>query len=735
MRAPTNTFIQDRLDKSDEAGMIYFKNSAKLREGELFGVYKTSSGLGTKDAMQLVKSETDQQGFTHNEYHQYYEGMRVEGGEAFEHSKSCYVAIVNGIIIEGLSLSTSPALTQSQALAAAIAYLNASKYAWEDPTWEQEIKDDTGNPNATYYPIGTLVLTNLPGAVLQASNYQLTWKFEILSLNPVQSRTVYVHAGNGSIVKSFDNQQDNGPAVTLYDGTQTIDTKWFGGLFHGHHHLESDDNEKKIRTRRGTSSTSGWGQLNHIFDLDDTWAADQAANTSAHWVVNQAWDYFRSTFGRKGMNGNSNEVRIFSGSSLGDNAVRFNQGGQEFIEFGTTAGLFGVTGTNLATLDVGGHEFTHGVTANEANLVFAGESGALNESFSDIFGTMTERFARGGTFNWTLAEDAGFVLRDMQTPAAGFLPQPATYLAGTFWFPVAGCMPANANDQCGVHTNSGVQNRWFFLLAQGGVQGGVTVQGIGAASAARIAYSNLCNFLGTNANHPAARVGAIAAARQIFGACSNEEIQTTNAWAAVGVGLPFAGGCVTLTGNPYICFDVASGAGVYTATGVPGATFTWTFPGAWSSYTTGTGNNTLVVTSVNTPPPPPYPIPVTISVTSSLGGTATFAVLLDKCRESRECKISERSEPPKENQQIIAKSPQDAVTLYPNPAKDMILLDSKGKTIRKITVYSSVGSLVAELLYSEENPIIDISGLQNGSYFLSLQLDQETIVKRFVKAN
>jgi hypothetical protein len=46
-----------------------------------------------------------------------------------------------------------------------------------------------------------------------------------------------------------------------------------------------------------------------------------------------------------------------------------------------------------------------------------------------------------------------------------------------------------------------------------------------------------------------------------------------------------------------------------------------------------------------------------------------------------------------------------------------------------------VGSLVAELLYSEENPIIDISGLQNGSYFLSLQLDQETIVKRFVKAN
>ncbi|MCY7329110.1 MAG: M4 family metallopeptidase, partial [Saprospiraceae bacterium] len=309
------------------------------------------------------------------------------------------------------------------------------------------------------------------------------------------------------------------------------------------------------------------------------------------------------------------------------------------------------------------------------------------------------------------------------------------------WAPVVGCVPIVAtpgmpgNDNCFVHTNSGVQNRWFFLLSQGGTQGGVPVQGIGAASAARIAYSNLCNFLGTNANHPAARAGAIAAARQIFGACSNEEIQTTNAWAAVGVGPAFAGACVTLTGNPYICFDVASGAGVYTASGVAGATFTWTFPGGWSASTTGLGNNTLVVTSVNTPPAPPYPVAVTITVTSSLGGTATFSVLLDKCRGLHDCKSSARSEPLPESRQTIDNLLQEAVTLYPNPAKDMILLDSKGKNIQKVTVYSSVGSLIAELPYSGENPVIDISGLQNGSYFLSLQLDNETVVKRFVKAN
>ncbi len=601
--------------------------------------------------------------------------------------------------------------------------------------WEQDIKDDTGDPSATYYPKGALVLTNIPGVTLQTSNYRLTWKFQIRSLNPVQSRTVYVNAGNGSVVKSFDNILDNGPAVTLYDGTQTIDTKWIGGIFNGQHYLEADDNGKNIRTRNDRDGTFRWKKMDRIFDHDDNWAADQAVNTSAHWAVSQAWDYFKNTFGRNGTCEDGNEIRIFAGSNLVNNAGWDPDSSPETIVFGTSDGTLGPAGRNWATLDIAGHEFTHGVTSHEADLVFAAEPGVLNESFSDIFGFMTERFARGGTFNWTHGEDLGFIGRDMQTPAAGFLPQPATYLTDPFWRNVVGCIPVDANDDCWVHFNSGVQNRWFFLLAQGGFQNGVTVQGIGIDNAARIAYANLRGFLGTNANHPAARAGAIAAARQIFGACSNEEIQTTNAWAAVGVGVPFAGGCVTVTGNPYICFDVASGAGVYTATGVPGATFTWTFPIAWSAYTTGTGNNTLVVTSVNTPPPPPYPIPVTISVTSSLGGTATFAVLLDKCRESRECKISERSEPLKDNEQITTKSPQEAITLYPNPAKDMILLDSKGKTIQKVTVYSITGSIIAELPYSGENPIIDISGLQNGAYFLSLQLDNETITKRFIKGN
>lgn len=721
--------MQSRLAKTDIGGMVYLKNTAKIEEGQLFTTYKDSTGLGEKDVMVLVKSESDAQGYTHNEYHQYYSDVRVEGAEVFEHLYKCYVEIVNGIIVEGLAISAIPDLTEEEALKIAADHLNAAEYAWENEDWELELQEDTGDPSATYYPSGALVLINLPGTSLQAANYRLAWKFKILSLDPIQSRTVYVNAIDGSIIKSFDNSTDNGPAVTLYDGSQTIDTKWAGGLFHGHHHLKSDDNNKKIITKNGTRTT--WKSLNHIYDLDDNWASDQAVNTTAHWVVNQAWDYFRTSFDRSGMDNNNNEVRIFAGSSLGDNARRFNEGGKEYLEFGTTNGIFGVTGTNLATLDVGGHEFTHGITANEANLVYEGESGALNESFSDIFGVMTERFARGGTFNWTIGEDAGFVLRDMQTPASSFEPQPATFLTDQWWIPVVDCIPAGENDNCGVHTNSGVQNRWFFLLSQGGTQGGVAVQGIGPANAARIAYSNLCNFLGTNADHLAARAGAIAAARQLFGACSNEEIQTTNAWAAVGVGAPFVGPCLTLTGYPVICIDVAGGAGLYTAHAAPGASFTWDFPATWSAYTTGPGNNTLVITSVNMSSLPP--LSASISVSSSLGGTVVMQIIFEKCREKElnECGIKERNAIRRDQQSLV----EEAVTLYPNPAKDILQLNAPGKNIHKITVYSSLGIKIKELATSGDILSFDISTWPNGSYFISVELDEETLVKRFIKAD
>ncbi|MFN0034180.1 MAG: hypothetical protein ACKVUS_03875 [Saprospiraceae bacterium] len=185
-----NTFIQQRIEGSDPQGWLFFKNSSDLKEGQLFGEQPAAAGLSVNDNMALIESEMDEEGNTHNRYQQYYKGIKVEGGEIFEHVRGCYVYLLHGKIIEGLSFNTQPVYTDAQALNAAIAHIGASQYAWEDPDWEQELKDDTENPNATYYPTGSLTLTYLPGATLETSNYRLTWRFEIFALTPRSQKTV-----------------------------------------------------------------------------------------------------------------------------------------------------------------------------------------------------------------------------------------------------------------------------------------------------------------------------------------------------------------------------------------------------------------------------------------------------------------------------------------------------------------------------------------------------------------
>jgi Zn-dependent metalloprotease len=749
---PGNTFIQQRIEHSDPEGWLYFKNSSDLKAGDLFSQQKAAAGLSADDAMLLFETGQDEQGCTHNHYQQYYKNIKVEGGEFFEHLCGCYVSLMNGRIIEGLNFSAQPAYTEQQALTIALASVNANKYAWQDTLCEQGIKDDTENPNATYYPTGSLILTRPPGTAVVTANYQLTWRFEIAAIEPSSQKEIYVNANSGAIVKSENMSRDNGPAGTLYDGTKTIDTKWAGGLFHGHHHLIADENGKNVETRNGTYSSSlGWDNLTHVFDNDDTWGLDAPTvnTTSAHWVVSRSVDFYKDTYGRNGIkNKNNSRVRVFGNSTLANNAAYrktlSNNPTFDYIEFGktTSSNIYGLpVGVGYASLDIGGHEMTHGVTVNEANFTYEGESGALDESFADIFGIMVEKYARGGTSNWTIGEDLGVSIRDIQNPGSSFTPQPTTYLTDPLWISAVGCVPVDGlppavptgNDRCGVHVNSGIQNRWFYLLSQGGTQSGVTVQGIGIDKAARIAYHNLCNFLGANSNHPQSRLGSISSARILYGACSNEEVQTTNAWAAVGVGAVFAGNCVTLTGKPFVCNDIAFFPFCYTAQGFSGANFTWSFPPEWSGTTSGTGNKYLCITSFgNFNPPGGFPATVTITATSSLGGSASMTVIVEKYCHPISGSGGERS--PEKNL-LTTDASKLSASIYPNPTTGRINVSCFGGNPQLISVFSSVGENLIEVAPSGSNLVLDVSTLPNGVYFVKVKFDNQTLTKKLSKIN
>jgi Zn-dependent metalloprotease len=201
------------------------------------------------------------------------------------------------------------------------------------------------------------------------------------------------------------------------------------------------------------------------------------------------------------------------------------------------------TGPNMdfiLAIDVVGHEWTHAVTQYTADLEYEGESGALNESFSDIFGTMVEFFAQGGSGDYLIGEDiweGPGKFRSMRNPNDES--QPDTY-DGDYWIQTSGCTPNNYNDVCGVHTNSGVQNYWFYLLSESGSgknDGGYqfSVTSIGRDRAAEIAYRNLTYYLTSSSDYFDARTGSTWSAVDLYGIPSTEVTQVVNAWFAVGV--------------------------------------------------------------------------------------------------------------------------------------------------------------------------------------------------------
>jgi len=184
-----------------------------------------------------------------------------------------------------------------------------------------------------------------------------------------------------------------------------------------------------------------------------------------------------------------------------------------------------------AALDVAAHEWGHGVSDRAVNLAYERESGALNEAFSDWIGVAVEHYA--GETNWTMGEGVDLI-RDLKNPKDHR--QPDTY-QGEHWYPTsqAECPTPDIceNDYCGVHINSGVANKMFYLLSEGGTHNDVTVEGIGINTAINIAYDAIRFHWSSNEDFAGAREGMVAAAES-YG--DNAALQVGMAWAAVGVG-------------------------------------------------------------------------------------------------------------------------------------------------------------------------------------------------------
>ncbi|SKB87909.1 Por secretion system C-terminal sorting domain-containing protein [Soonwooa buanensis] len=634
------------------------------------GVFAFDS-KSTKDQLpelKFISSEIDNLGIEHYRYQQTYNGIPIEGAYIVQHVKAGKLLAQNGLSIKEFSSdikSKSSKISESSALAAAKNLVGAKQYKWENLAEEDFLKKETQNKNASFLPKADLVYYN-SGSEFKADQLRLAYKFDIYAEAPVSRKLIYVDAQNGSILGSEDLiktlygegtsreihidyhpviatsssmlANTTGSAVTAYSGTQSITTDYTGSTYR----LRETGRGNGIETYNLKKSTSYTNAVDFT-DADNNWnnvnsAEDQYA-TDAHWGSEKVYDYYKNTYNRNGIDNNG--MKMLSYVHYSSNYLNAYWDGSRM-----TYGDGDSSTTPLTSLDIVGHEMTHGVTERTSNLAYRGESGALNEAYSDILGKAVEFSAKPTTANWLMGQQIGMTFRSMSNPNQ--YNQPDTY-KGTKWVNVSGCSPTSSNDYCGVHTNSGVLNYWFYLLTVGGagtndIGNSFNVTGIGIQKAAAIAYRTNTSYLGASSTYADARTYSIKSAEDLYGVGSNEANQVMNAFYAVGIGSAAgSGGTTTCTAPSTITsanitqttatvnWSAVSGSTGYSFEYKPTSSSTWTT----NSTTTTTQNLTSLTASTT------YDIRVknNCSITSSSNyttGQFTTAASTGSCAQAYE---------------------------------------------------------------------------------------------------
>ena len=480
---------------------------------------KSTFQLSDNDKLVLTDTKTDELGFTHYKYKQVYKGLDVDLRTVTLHVKDGKIKRYSSNYLSVNDLDVNPILSETEAFKNAKTSIESKKYAWE------------ADKNIDL-PKGELV-------IIQSSyseQVHLAYKFDIYSYEPIARAYVYVDAKSGKIVAKHNRiHHIDVPASgsTLFNGTQSfVADSAVTDTFY----LKQTTNGNGIETYSANNQW-GWWWITDIKTVDKNTWEDRTA-VSAHWGAEQTHDYYLTKHGRNSYDGAGS--KIISYVHIGVNYINAFWNGVS-MNYGDGDSTVGPGYAPLVALDICGHEITHGVTTSSANLIYEKESGALNESFSDIFGEAVERNATGSN-NWQLGTDIGVnasgAIRSMDNPNA--FNDPDTY-GGTYWLDPVGCIPnPNLNDNCGVHINSGVQNKWFYILSEG--ESGTNdngynynVTGIGFDKAAAIAFRNLTVYLTPTSTFKDARLGSIAAAEDLYGVASTEANAVDSAWKAVGV--------------------------------------------------------------------------------------------------------------------------------------------------------------------------------------------------------
>ena len=563
----TNAQIADKnvkekiMDERGKPSLIIFNENTSYKASENQKVLKEQLLLKETSSFAKVKTEIDKLGITHDKYQLFYQGIKVEFATYTLHSKSDKLESMSGEFYELDKINIRPVLSKEQAFNNALKQIGAFSYLWENPS--------DAKINEYQKPIGELVLLPIvdeDNNGKKIEQIRLCYKYDIYATNPVSRGDIYIDAVTGqslfynatikhidkySTISNSKTAKNKTMATTLaianadtrYSGAKSIETTLSGGT----NILADATRGSGIMTYNMKKGTSYTAAVNFT-DLDNNWTATEYNNANkdngaldAHWGAEKTYDYWSTIHGRNSYNNAGAAIKSYVHYSSSYNNAYWNGSVMTYGD-GSGTGGFDI----LTSIDVAGHEIGHAVCSSTANLAYQLESGALNESLSDIWGACIEYYAAPSKQRWLIGEDierrAGHLsLRSMSNPKVEG--QPDTY-GGTNWKTVTRCRPTSNNDYCGVHTNSGVLNHWFYILTEGKTGtndkgSSYSITGIGIDKAAKITYRMESVYMTSGSTYANARTYAIKSSTDLYGATSPETIATTNAFYAVGVGTAY----------------------------------------------------------------------------------------------------------------------------------------------------------------------------------------------------
>ncbi|MGW2604762.1 M4 family metallopeptidase [Streptomyces mirabilis] len=475
-------------------------------------------GLGAKEKLVVRDVLKDADGTVHTRYERTYNGLPVLGGDLVVHeskagkTEGVTKAVKTAIKVASLKPQVTTAKAEKQALTAAKAA--GSEKTTADRAPRKVIWAATGKPTLAYETvIGGLQDDGTPNEL-----------------------HVITDAATGKKLYEYQGIE-TGTGKTLYSGTVSLNTTLSGSTYQL---TDGTRGGHKTYNKSHTTSSSA-GTL--FTDADDTWGTgtasssttDQTAAADAAYGAQETWDFYKNTFGRSGIKNNG--VGAYSRVHYGNAYVN------AFWDDSCFCMTYGDGSGNthpLTSLDVAGHEMSHGVTANTAGLNYSGESGGLNEATSDIFGTGVEFYANNASDpgDYLIGEKIningdGTPLRYMDKPSKDGG-------SADYWSSSVGNLD--------VHYSSGVANHFFYLLSEGsgaktinGVSynsptyNGTAVTGIGRDKALQIWYKALTTYFTSTTNYKSARTGTLSAASALYGSTSAEYKAVAAAWTAVNV--------------------------------------------------------------------------------------------------------------------------------------------------------------------------------------------------------